>query len=131
MNIEMELSQIIIRETSDEQIIVLKERQGQRAFPIVIGTMEAVSINRRLNKEAKPPRPLTHDLLFNVLTELDAQLDKIVINDLHNHTFFAKLIINQNGETLEIDARPSDAIALGVVNETPIFVAEHVLDAVC
>jgi len=131
MNIEMELSQIIIRETAEEQIIVLKERQGQRAFPIVIGTMEAISINRRLNKEAAPPRPLTHDLLFNILTELDAQLEKIVINDLRDHTFFAKLIINRNGELLEVDARPSDAIALGVVNDTPLFVAEHVLEAIC
>ena len=131
MNIEMELSQIIIREMADEQIIVLKERQGQRAFPIVIGTMEAISINRRLNKESKPPRPLTHDLLFNILTELDASLEKIVINDLRDHTFFAKLIINKNGELHEIDARPSDAIALGVVDDTPLFVAEHVLDAIC
>jgi len=131
MNIEMELSQIIIREMADEQIIVLKERHGQRAFPIVIGTMEAISINRRLNKEAQPPRPLTHDLLFNILTELDAQLKKIIINDLRDHTFYATLIIDKNGETLEVDARPSDAIALGVVDETPIFVAEHVLDAIC
>lgn len=131
MNIEMELSQIIIREMSDEQIIVLKECRGERAFPIVIGTMEAISINRRLNKDTHPPRPLTHDLLYNVLVKLDARLEKIIINDLHDHTFFAQLLIRRNDELIKVDARPSDAIALGVVNETPIFVAEHVLDAIC
>ena len=129
MDIEMELSQIIIRETTDEQVIVLKEKYGDRSFPIVIGTMEAVSIDRRL-KGFMPPRPLTHDLVYNILTELDAQLERIVINDLHDHTFFARLCLKKDGRVIEVDSRPSDAIALGVANQTPIFAAEHVLEAV-
>ena len=129
MDIEMELARIIIRETTEEQIIVLRERNGQRSFPIIIGMMEALAIDRRL-KGHLPPRPLTHDLLFNIMQELGVALERIVIHDLRNHTFFAKLIINRNGESIEVDSRPSDAIALGIVNQTPIFVAEHVLDAV-
>lgn len=130
MDIEMELSQVIIRETTDEQIIVLKERGGQRSFPIVIGTMEAVAINRRLNGVVIP-RPQTHDLLFNILEQLDCQLERIVINDLRDQTFYAQLVIKKGVDLVEVDSRPSDAIALGVANNTPIFVAEHVLEAVC
>ena len=130
MEIEMELSRIVIRETTDEQIIVLKERNGQRSFPIVIGTTEAIAINRRLN-DIVTPRPLTHDLVFNIIEQLDGNLERIVINDLREHTFFARLIVRKNGDLIEIDSRPSDAIALGIANNTPIFVAEHVLDAVC
>ena len=130
MDIEMELSRVIIRETTEEQIIVLKERHGERSFPIVIGTMGAVAINRRLNGIVTP-RPLTHDLVCNILQKLDAQLDRIVINDLRNHTFFARLVLQKDSEMIEVDSRPSDAIALGVTNNIPIFVAEHVLDTVC
>jgi len=130
MEIEMELSRVIIQENTEQQIIVLKERYGDRTFPIVIGIMEALAIERRL-KGIMPIRPLTHDLLFNVITEMDGQIERIVINDLRDQTFYAQLIISKNGKLLEIDSRPSDAIALGIVNKTPIYVAEHVLDAVC
>jgi len=130
MDIEMELSRVIIQENTEQQIIVLKERYGDRTFPIVIGIMEALAIERRL-KGIMPVRPLTHDLLFNVITEMDGQIERIVINDLRDQTFYAQLIISKNGKLLEIDSRPSDAIALGIVNKTPIYVAEHVLDAVC
>jgi hypothetical protein len=128
MDIEVELSRIIINETSDQQIIVLKERNGKRSFPIVIGMMEAFAIDRRL-KGLKPPRPMTHDLLDNVIKSLDAKIEKIVINDLRNHTFYAKICLIANGRTIEVDSRPSDAIALGVASNTPIHVAQHVLDA--
>ena len=128
MDIEVELSRIIINETSDQQIIVLKERHGKRSFPIVIGMMEAFAIDRRL-KGLKPPRPMTHDLLDNVIKNLDANIEKIVINDLRNHTFYAKICLIANGRTIEVDSRPSDAIALGVASNTPIHVAQHVLDA--
>jgi hypothetical protein len=128
MDIEVELSRIIINETSDQQIIVLKERNGKRSFPIVIGMMEAFAIDRRL-KGLKPPRPMTHDLLDNVIKSLDAKIEKIVINDLRNHTFYAKICLIANGQTIEVDSRPSDAIALGVASNTPIHVAQHVLDA--
>ena len=129
MDIEMELSQIIIQETTEQQIIVLKERYGDRSFPIVIGINEALAIDRRL-KGIRTARPLTHDLLFNIIIEMGAELERIVINDLREHTFFAQLIIKKDHELKEIDSRPSDAIALGIVNNTPIYVSEHVLNAV-
>jgi len=127
MDIEMELSRIIINETSDQQIIVLKERHGHRSFPIVIGIVEIFAIDRRL-KGIKPPRPMTHDLLDGVIKSLGAKIEKIVINDLRNHTFYAKIHLSSNGRTVKIDSRPSDAIALGTASNTPIYVAEHVLE---
>ncbi|MFQ6048406.1 MAG: bifunctional nuclease family protein [Phycisphaerae bacterium] len=126
MEIRMDLAKIIISETSEEQIIVLKERDGERAFPIVIGINEAAAIDRRV-KGIQTARPLTHDLLARVIEQLGGELEKIVINDLKNHTFYARLIIRHDGELIEIDSRPSDAIALGVASDTPIYVAEHVL----
>ena len=130
MDIELELSRIIINERSDHQIIVLKERDGDRSFPIGIGIVEIFAIDRRL-KGVTPSRPMTHDLLGNMLEELGAKIDKIVINDLRNHTFYAKIHLSCNGKVVEIDSRPSDAIALGVATSTPIFVAEEVLEQVC
>ena len=127
MEKEAELSRIIINETSDQQIIVIKERYGPRSFPIVIGIVEIFAIDRRL-KGIKPPRPMTHDLLDGVIKCLGARIVKIVINDLSNHTFYAKIYLNANGQIVEIDSRPSDAIALSVASDTPIFVAEHVFE---
>lgn len=127
MEIEVELSRIIINEASDQQVIVLKERDGNRGFPIVIGIVEIFAIDRRL-KGLQPPRPMTHDLLEQVLTSLGAKIEKIVITDLLHHTFYAKLCINLDGKTVEVDSRPSDAIALSVGVGAPIFVAEHVFD---
>jgi len=129
MEVRMDLAQILISETSDSQLIVLRERDGDRRLPIVIGINEAWAITRRV-KGMQVPRPLTHDLLANVIEELSGQLEKIVINDLQEHTFYAKLVIRQNGEVIEVDSRPSDAIALGVANDVPIYVEEHVLRAV-
>jgi bifunctional DNase/RNase len=127
MYVEVELSRIIINETSDQQIIVLKERHGERGFPIVIGIVEIFAIDRRL-KGIKPPRPMTHDLLDSVIENLGAKIDRIVINDLRNHTFYAQIHLSSNGRTVEIDSRPSDAIALGAASNTPIYVAEHVFE---
>lgn len=127
MNVEVELSRIIINEASDQQIIVLKERHGERGFPIVIGIVEVFAIDRRL-KGIKPPRPMTHDLLDNVIVSLGAKIEKIVINDLREHTFYAQIHLSSNGQTFEIDSRPSDAIALGAGTDTPIYVAEHIFD---
>jgi bifunctional DNase/RNase len=124
----MELHKIIISEMQDSQIIVLKEVDGERKFPIVIGSGEAYAIDRRL-KGVIHPRPLTHDLLASVIEELGGTLDRIEINNLKDHTFFARLHIRQNGTIHKIDSRPSDAIALGVSTSVPIFVAEHVLEA--
>ena len=130
MDIEMELSRIIIQETSDTQIIVLKEKGGERSFPISIGIAEAFAIDRRL-KGIPTPRPLTHDLIQSLIVEMGGQLERVIINDLREHTFIATLIIRRDGEVIEVDSRPSDAIAVGIANNTPIFVAEHVLDEVC
>ncbi len=127
METEAELSRIIINEMSDQQVIILKERYGHRSFPIVIGIVEIFAIDRRL-KGIQPPRPMTHDLLASVIENLGAKIKKIVINDLRNHTFYAKIHLNLDGRTIEIDSRPSDAIALGAASNAPIYVAEHVFE---
>jgi bifunctional DNase/RNase len=127
MELEAELSRIIINEMSDQQVIVLKERHGQRSFPIVIGIVEIFAIDRRL-KGIKPARPMTHDLLANVIENLGAKIEKIVISDLRHHVFYATIHLSLNGQTIEIDSRPSDAIALGVASDAPIFVEDHVFE---
>lgn len=126
MSIQMELNKIIISEMQEEQIIILKEVDGERTFPIVIGSPEAFAIDRRL-KGYVHPRPLTHDLLANLIEKMGGTIDRIEITDLQQHTFFARIFIRHNGEMVEVDSRPSDAIALGVATMVPIFVAEHVL----
>ena len=129
MDVPMELSRILITEYGNEQVIFLKEKDGQRSFPIVIGSVEAMAIDRRL-KGQDAPRPMTHDLLADVIGQMGGQIDKIVIDDLHDHTFTAKLYISCGRDHICVDSRPSDAIALGVAFDTPIFVAETVLDEV-
>ena len=130
MSVQMELHKIIISEMQDQQIIILQEVDGERKFPIVIGSPEAYAIDRRL-KGHQTPRPLTHDLLANVIEHLGGTIDRIEINDLQDHTFFAKIHIRQNGRLVQVDSRPSDAIALGIASVIPIYVAEHVLSEVC
>ena len=132
----MELSRILITTHGGGQLIYLRERGGQqRTFPIEIGTVEAYAIDRRL-KGIQFHRPLTHELLANVMESLGGKLEKIVINDLRYNpengtgTFIATLHISQNDKVIQIDSRPSDAIALGVAFNTPIFVEEHVLEEV-
>ena len=128
--IEVILSQIVISETQDSQIIVLKEKHGNRSFPIVIGFYEAAAIDRNV-KEIKTIRPLTHTLLADVIKSLNGTLEKIVITELKDSTFHAKLVIRQNSSFVEVDSRPSDAIAIAVGEKSPIFVEEAVLDEVC
>ncbi len=127
MLIPMDLVRTIIVETSDSQVIVLKERDGERHLPILIGMNEALAIDRRL-KGLNTPRPMTHDLLAHLVERLGCELEQIVISDLRDHTFYATLVVRQNGHLIEVDSRPSDAIALGVSSGTPIFVESHVLD---
>ncbi len=126
MVVRMELSRIFIREMTDMQIIELTEVDGERTFPIVIGLPEAFAIERRL-KGIDIPRPQTHDLLSAVIGQLGGELKEIVVTDLVDGTFYARLVIEQDGESVEIDSRPSDAIALGVAENVPIFVDEEVL----
>lgn len=128
MPVQMELSRILIRETNDYQIIELREIDGERTFPIVIGLPEAQAIERRL-RGIEIKRPQTHELLANVIEAFAGELQSITINDLAEHTFYATLNIRkEGGEMIEVDSRPSDAIALGIARGVPIYVAEHVLD---
>jgi bifunctional DNase/RNase len=131
MPIQMELSRIIISEINDQQVIYLKEIDGERTFPILIGIFEATSIDRRV-KQYNSPRPLTHDLLVSVVDNLGAELQDVVISELREHTFYAKLRVRHEGELIEIDTRPSDAIAVAVTCDPalPIFVSEEVLNDV-
>ena len=130
MPVQMELKRIIISEVMDHQMIWLKEIEGERVFPIVIGIFEATSIDRRV-KKVNTPRPLTHDLIATVIDNLGAELQDIFISELRDHTYYAKLRIRQNGELVEIDSRPSDAIALAVTANVPIYVAEDVISEAC
>lgn len=145
MSVRMELARILIRETDDTHIVELREVDGTRIFPIVIGLNEAAAIERRLMQQ-KPPRPQTHELLANVIEQLGYTLDRVVINDLRhdsfgNGTFYARIHLRKGGapngdsshgdDVIDIDSRPSDAIALGVATDVPIYVEEHVLDEVC
>ena len=136
MAVEMELARILIRETDDPQVLELREKGGSRVFPIVIGLVEAAAIERRLMGDL-PPRPQTHELLASVIEQWGATLEKVMICDLQhdqfgNGTFFARLHLRKtDGEVVEVDSRPSDAIALGVGYEVPIYVEEQVLEDVC
>ncbi|QEH33206.1 hypothetical protein OJF2_17050 [Aquisphaera giovannonii] len=125
----MELMRIIINENSDQQILFLKESEGDRMFPIVIGVYEAQSIERRVKNQASQ-RPLTHDLLASVIEHLGGELQDVFINELREHTYFAKLRIRREGEIIEVDSRPSDAIALAVTVDVPIYVAPDIIDEV-
>jgi bifunctional DNase/RNase len=122
----MELRRIIISEVDEHQVIVLREVDGERSFPIVIGLFEATSIDRRV-KGMIAPRPLTHDLIAGVVEQMGGELQDIVISDLKEHTYFAKLRVRHEGELIEVDCRPSDAIAVAVTAKVPIYVSEEVL----
>ena len=128
MPVEMKLSRIIISEINENQYVYLKEVDGDRQFPIVIGIFEATSIDRRV-KKVERPRPLTHDLILSVVEMLGGELDSVIITELSNKTYFAKLRLRSEGELIEIDARPSDAIAVAVTSDPPlpIWVDEEVL----
>jgi len=136
MLVRMELSRILIRELNDYQIIELREMRDAdsdasspaRSFPIVIGLPEAQAIERRL-KGISIKRPQTHDLLGNIIEALGGMLRSITICDLADSTFFATLDVEHNGELMHIDARPSDAIAIGIAQDVPVYVADHVLNS--
>ncbi len=128
MAVSMELSRILIREMNDVQLIELTEVDGTRSFPIAIGLPEAFAIERRL-KDLKAPRPQTHDLLATVIRALDGELRRIRIHSLEGGTFFARLVIERGGGFIEVDSRPSDAIALGIAEGVPILVEESVIEA--
>lgn len=124
--IEMEINKIRIDERRGEQVIVLKEKKGSRLLPIIIGISEVTAIKMKVSGII-PPRPLTHDLMANTIESLGASVKSVVINKLEFNTFFAKLILNTKDGNVEVDARPSDSIALALRVDAPIFVAEEVL----
>jgi len=125
--IEMELNKIVIDEKRHDQLIVLKEKGGERVLPIVIGLAEASAIKLKISGFV-PPRPLTHDLLYSTIENLEASIDKIIIDKLEENTFHAKLVLKTTaGKITVVDARPSDSIALAVRAHAPIFVEDEIV----
>ncbi len=128
--IQMDVSRIRIDERRGEQVVVLKERGGNRLLPIIIGISEVTAIKMHISG-IQPQRPMTHDLLRGAIEQLDGKLDRILITKLEFNTFFAALVLQaHDGTQREVDARPSDSIALALRTNAPIFVAEDVLNQV-
>ena len=125
--IELVLSKIKVDETRNEQVIVFKEKEGTRYLPVVIGIAEVNAIKMKLSG-IQPPRPLTHDLLLEIVDQMGAKLEKVVIDKLQHNTFYATLHLARNGSgTVMVDARPSDSVALALRADAPIFAAEEVM----
>jgi uncharacterized protein len=125
--IEMELSRILIRDGEEGQVVVLKEKDGTRSFPIFIGTFEASIIDRYV-REIEFPRPLTHDLLVSTIRQLGGRLERIVITDLRDKTFYALLYIMTDKGLVQVDSRPSDALCLAAAIGADIYAEEHVIE---
>ena len=126
----MEISKIRIDERRGEQVVVLKERNGHRFLPIIIGISEVTAIKMKITG-IQPPRPLTHDLFNDTIAQLGATLKRVVITKLEFNTFFASLVLEtKDGQRREVDARPSDSIAVALRADAPIFVSEDVLNQV-
>lgn len=131
MPVLMELSRLIVSELNDQQAMYLREVGGPRMFPILIGPFEAQVINRQLLEE-EPFRPMTHQLLKNVVTTLGGVIEEVMITEMKEHTYFAVLKVRVGDTMHDIDCRPSDAIAMAVQYSPilPIYVAEQVLNEV-
>ena len=127
MLVPVNISRLLIREMADSQFVTLQEIDGSRSFPIAIGLSEAFAIERRMNG-AVPPRPQTHDLLDALLSSMGAKLERIEIHDLDSGTFHARLVLEHEGRSISVDSRPSDALALGVAKDTPIYVENSVME---
>jgi bifunctional DNase/RNase len=126
MEVEMKIRGLMMDPVTQMPIVVLKDVQGQSVLPIWVGAYEANAIALEIEK-VSTPRPMTHDLLKNVLLGLDVHVQKIVVNDLRDDTFFALIWVEREGELISIDSRPSDALALALRMDCPIFVDEAVL----
>ncbi len=127
--IEVTVSKVAIDVNSKMPVIVLKEKDGDKTLPIWIGLFEAQAIALAL-ENVKPPRPLTHDLAKSLIEKLNGRVDRVVISDLRQNTFYARILMRRNGEALQVDSRPSDAIALALRLKVPIFIDETVLDKI-
>ncbi len=127
--IEVTVSKVAIDVNSKTPVIVLKEKDGEKTLPIWIGLFEAQAIALAL-ENVRPPRPLTHDLAKSLIEKLKGRVDRVVISDLKHNTFYARILMRRNGEPLQVDSRPSDAIALALRLRVPIFIDETVLDKI-
>lgn len=127
MQIEMTIKGLMVDPITNMPIIILRDEEGQRVLPIWVGVFEANAIALQI-ENVTTPRPMTHDLLRNVITDLKAEIQKIVVSDLKENTFYALIYILVHGEVMAIDARPSDAIALALRARAPIFVEDSVID---
>ncbi len=128
MQVEMTIKGLMVDPVTNMPIIILRDQEGQRVLPIWVGVFEANAIALQIENIATP-RPMTHDLLRNVITDLKAQVRKIVVSDLKENTFYALIYLTVNGDTVAVDARPSDAIALALRVRAPIFVEDAVIDS--
>lgn len=126
MQIEMTIKGLMVDPITNTPIVILRDKEGQRVLPIWVGIFEANAIALQI-ENVTTPRPMTHDLLRNVIQDLNASVQKIVVSDLQENTFFALIYLVLNGETLAVDARPSDAIALALRTRAPIFVEDTVI----
>ena len=127
MQIEMTIKGLMVDPVTNMPIIILRDKDGQKVLPIWVGIFEANAIALQI-ENVSTPRPMTHDLLRNVIHDLKASVQKIVVCDLQENTFYALIYLLLNGETVAIDARPSDAIALALRTRSPIFVEDAVID---
>ncbi|MEJ7654182.1 MAG: bifunctional nuclease family protein [Chloroflexia bacterium] len=125
--VETIVEAVRINVVTEQHLVILKELEGGRIFPIFIGPDVAQAIALKL-QGADIPRPQTHDLLQNVIGELGGVVERVVVNDLRENVFFALIDVNLNGKVVTIDSRPSDAIALAVRTQSPIFIEDHVAD---
>jgi len=128
MEIEMTIKGLMIDPITNMPIVILKDKEGDRVLPIWVGIFEANAIALQIENIATP-RPMTHDLLKNVLNDLEASVQKIVVSELRDNTFYAMIYINRNESILAVDSRPSDAIALALRTKSPIFVEESVVES--
>lgn len=126
--VRMEIKGLMLDPNTNVPIVVLRDERGEVLLPIWIGVFEANAIALRL-ENVETPRPMTHDLLRSALEQLGGQIEKIVISELRESTFYARIHVQRNGDAIELDARPSDAIALALRSEAPIFVLAPVLEA--
>jgi bifunctional DNase/RNase len=127
MLIEMTIKGLMVDPITNMPIVILKDKEGDRVLPIWVGIFEANAIALQIENIATP-RPMTHDLLRNIITDLDGQVDRVVVSDLKDNTFFAIIHLTVKGEAVVVDARPSDAIALALRTRAPILVDETVID---
>jgi bifunctional DNase/RNase len=126
MDVEMKIRGLMVDPSTQQPIVILKDLEGNTVLPIWVGLFEASAIALEVEK-ATTPRPMTHDLLRNMIYGLNALVQRVVVSELRNDTFFAVIWLEQGGETITVDARPSDALALALRSDCPIFVSEDVL----